>query len=83
MTLLALGKPFQVLAAGNAKEQIHTHRIGQECQPFAVDPPDEPLFASNSIIIVTNGRCASYRNKIRTSLMGMSLGVQALALCSP
>uniref|UniRef100_D8Q8U2 Tail specific protease domain-containing protein n=2 Tax=Schizophyllum commune (strain H4-8 / FGSC 9210) TaxID=578458 RepID=D8Q8U2_SCHCM len=33
--------------------------MGQECQPFDMDPPSEALFEPENVIIMSNGRCAS------------------------
>ena len=43
----------------NGRADAFSQRLGQECQPFAVDPPDVPLFAGRKVAIVGNGRCAS------------------------
>ncbi|TFY76408.1 hypothetical protein EWM64_g7604 [Hericium alpestre] len=34
-------------------------RLGQECQPFGISPPQEALFDPKKVAIVSNGRCAS------------------------
>ncbi|KIM40180.1 hypothetical protein M413DRAFT_446340 [Hebeloma cylindrosporum] len=38
---------------------INGRRLGQECQPFKWDPPEDGLFEPRNILIVSNGRCAS------------------------
>ncbi|KAM5543570.1 hypothetical protein V8D89_002821 [Ganoderma adspersum] len=43
----------------NGRADAFSQRLGQECQPFAVDPPAAPLFAARKVAIVGNGRCAS------------------------
>ncbi|KAM5541660.1 hypothetical protein V8D89_004641 [Ganoderma adspersum] len=43
----------------NGRADAFSQRLGQECQPFAVDPPAAPLFAAQKVAIVGNGRCAS------------------------
>jgi len=35
------------------------NRIGDTCQPYAITPPEEPLFETDKIVIVSNGRCTS------------------------
>ncbi|TFY58144.1 hypothetical protein EVJ58_g6598 [Rhodofomes roseus] len=43
----------------NGVEDMFSQRLGDECQPFEMDPPAEPLFDSNKVVIISNGRCAS------------------------
>ena len=43
----------------NGRADAFSQRLGQECQPFAVDPPEAPLFDAKKVAIVGNGRCAS------------------------
>ncbi|KAF7428583.1 hypothetical protein PC9H_007809 [Pleurotus ostreatus] len=43
----------------NGHEDSFSQRLGQECQPFDVPPPNEALFHSKDVVIVSNGRCAS------------------------
>ncbi|KLO14415.1 hypothetical protein SCHPADRAFT_872766 [Schizopora paradoxa] len=43
----------------NGRQDAFSLRIGQECQPFSQTPPDEPLFDTKKVVIVSNGRCAS------------------------
>ncbi len=43
----------------NGRADAFSQRLGQECQPFAVTPPDAPLFDAKKVAIVGNGRCAS------------------------
>lgn len=32
------------------------HRLGDECQPFEMDPPAEALFDPKKVAIINNGR---------------------------
>ncbi|KAL5522967.1 hypothetical protein ACEPAF_1234 [Sanghuangporus sanghuang] len=43
----------------NGRPDAFSQRLGQECQPFDMTPPDEPLFDPAKVVIVSNGRCAS------------------------
>jgi len=43
----------------NDNEDFFSQELGQECQPFAIDPPAEGLFDPEKVAIVGNGRCAS------------------------
>ena len=43
----------------NGRADAFSQRLGQECQPFDVDPPEEALFDPTKVAIVGNGRCAS------------------------
>jgi hypothetical protein len=43
----------------NGKEDAFTQKIGDDCQPFTEEVPDEPWLPIENIGIVTNGRCAS------------------------
>ena len=43
----------------NGAADAFSQRLGQECQPFDVDPPAEALFDGDKVAIVGNGRCAS------------------------
>ncbi|KAL1745699.1 hypothetical protein HDZ31DRAFT_35878 [Schizophyllum fasciatum] len=43
----------------NGHEDAFSQRMGQECQPFGMDPPSEALFLPENVIIMSNGRCAS------------------------
>ncbi|KAL1695448.1 hypothetical protein GGG16DRAFT_45350 [Schizophyllum commune] len=43
----------------NGHEDAFSQRMGQECQPFDMDPPSEALFDPKNVIIMSNGRCAS------------------------
>ncbi|KAI0717309.1 hypothetical protein C8Q72DRAFT_171611 [Fomitopsis betulina] len=38
---------------------MFSQRLGDECQPFELDPPQEPLFDPKKVVIISNGRCAS------------------------
>jgi hypothetical protein len=35
---------------------ISSYRLGQECQPFSWDPPEDGLFEPRNILIASNGR---------------------------
>ncbi|KIY66871.1 hypothetical protein CYLTODRAFT_423021 [Cylindrobasidium torrendii FP15055 ss-10] len=43
----------------NGHEDAFGRRLGQECQPFAEEPPAKGFFLPEDVIIVSNGRCAS------------------------
>lgn len=43
----------------NGHQDAFSQRLGQECQPFDIDPPTEALFDPKNVVIVSNGRCAS------------------------
>ncbi|KAG7098678.1 hypothetical protein E1B28_000592 [Marasmius oreades] len=43
----------------NGREDPFSQRLGQECQPFGMEPPAEPLFKPQDVVIISNGRCAS------------------------
>ncbi|KAL0578755.1 hypothetical protein V5O48_003253 [Marasmius crinis-equi] len=43
----------------NGHPDPFSQRLGQECQPFAMDPPEKALFEPQNVVIVSNGRCAS------------------------
>ncbi|KAL1755659.1 hypothetical protein FB107DRAFT_274673 [Schizophyllum commune] len=43
----------------NGHEDAFSQRMGQECQPFDMDPPSEALFDPANVVIMSNGRCAS------------------------
>ncbi|KAH9932970.1 uncharacterized protein B0H18DRAFT_870866 [Fomitopsis serialis] len=43
----------------NGVEDTFSQRLGDECQPFEMDPPAEPLFDAKKVVIISNGRCAS------------------------
>ena len=42
--------------AVNGKEDVFSQRLGQECQPFDIEPPSEPLFSPEDVVIISNGR---------------------------
>ena len=43
----------------NGNEDFFSQKLGQECQPFSLDPPTEALFDPKKVAIVSNGRCGS------------------------
>ena len=43
----------------NGNEDFFSQKLGQECQPFSIDPPAEGLFDPKKVAIVGNGVCAS------------------------
>ncbi|KAK7057101.1 hypothetical protein R3P38DRAFT_2839312 [Favolaschia claudopus] len=43
----------------NGHEDAFSPRLGAECQPFEMTPPEEGLFEPENIVIISNGRCAS------------------------
>lgn len=43
----------------NGREDAFSQRLGQECQPFDMRPPADPLFDPRKVAIVSNGRCGS------------------------
>ncbi|KAJ4483317.1 hypothetical protein J3R30DRAFT_3285060 [Lentinula aciculospora] len=50
--------PLQNLTI-NGHEDNFSQRLGQECQPFDVEPPQKGLFIAKDVVIISNGRCAS------------------------
>lgn len=40
----------------NGRKDVFSQRLGQECQPFGMTPPDEGLFEPANVVIVSNGR---------------------------
>ncbi|KIJ52329.1 hypothetical protein M422DRAFT_243123 [Sphaerobolus stellatus SS14] len=48
-----------VHAVINGRQDMFSQRLGQECQPFDMTPPDEPLFAPENVVILNNGLCGS------------------------
>ncbi|TFK44792.1 hypothetical protein BDQ12DRAFT_673584 [Crucibulum laeve] len=50
-------KPHNVTI--NGREDAFSQRIGQECQPFRWNAPDNALFDPKRVAIVSNGRCGS------------------------
>ncbi|KAJ3865646.1 hypothetical protein EV359DRAFT_38336 [Lentinula novae-zelandiae] len=51
-------KPLQELMI-NGHEDAFSQRLGQECQPFGVEPPRKGFFKAKDVVIISNGRCAS------------------------
>lgn len=51
---------------------VTTRRLGQECQPFEIAPPDEALFAPTKVAIVSNGRYVT-RPPFLASVIGKAL----------
>ncbi|PCH35120.1 hypothetical protein WOLCODRAFT_139749 [Wolfiporia cocos MD-104 SS10] len=43
----------------NGQGDAFSQELGDECQPFEMDPPVEALFDPRKVAIVSNGRCAS------------------------
>lgn len=43
----------------NNVPDMFSQRLGQECQPFDMTPPNSPIFEPANIAIVTDGLCAS------------------------
>lgn len=43
----------------NGHTDAFSQRIGQECQPFDWQPPNDTLFEPHNVVIISNGRCAS------------------------
>lgn len=52
----------------NDHQDFFSQKLGQECQPFAIDPPAEGLFDPKKVAIVGNGRCASSCSLFSVSL---------------
>ena len=52
----------------NGVADAFSQKLGQECQPFTVDPPEEALFDPTKVAIVSNGRCASSCSLFSVSL---------------
>jgi hypothetical protein len=57
--------------------------LGQECQPFAIDPPAEGLFDPKKVAIVGNGRCASSCSLFSVSFLPSSRSPLALHHSKP
>jgi len=51
-------KPLTELKT-NGHEDLFSQRLGQECQPFDVEPPRKGLFKAKDVVVISNGRCAS------------------------
>lgn len=58
----------------NGHEDFFSQKLGQECQPFSIDPPAEGLFDPKNVAIVSNGRCAS-----SCSLFSVSSSISCLS----
>ncbi|KAF7361810.1 hypothetical protein MVEN_00525200 [Mycena venus] len=43
----------------NGHDDAFSPRLGAECQPFEMTPPEEGLFNPENIVIISNGRCGS------------------------
>ncbi|CAK5281740.1 unnamed protein product [Mycena citricolor] len=43
----------------NGREDTFSPRLGNECQPFEMAPPEEALFDPTNVVIMSNGRCGS------------------------
>ncbi|KAJ7783279.1 hypothetical protein B0H16DRAFT_1710074 [Mycena metata] len=43
----------------NGHQDAFSPRMGAECQPFEMDPPEAGLFDPKDIVIISNGRCGS------------------------
>lgn len=64
----------------NGRQDAFSQKLGDECQPFPLDVPSEPLFPMENIGIVNNGRCASScaiftitmakKEKVRVAVVG-------------
>ena len=52
----------------NGNRDFFSQKLGQECQPFSIDPPTEGLFDPRQVAIVSNGRCASSCSLFSVSL---------------
>lgn len=48
-------KPLQELMI-NGHEDAFSQRLGQECQPFGVEPPRKGFFKAKDVVIISNGR---------------------------
>ena len=60
----------------NGHQDYFSQKLGQECQPFSVDPPPEGLFDPEKVAIIGNGRCASSCSLFSVSLSCFSTIVQ-------
>ncbi|KAF9813253.1 hypothetical protein IEO21_05688 [Rhodonia placenta] len=56
-TLNWLRPPVEKVINGQA--DAFSQILGDECQPFEMDPPAEALFDPKKVAIINNGRCAS------------------------
>ena len=54
----------------NGRPDAFSQRLGQECQPFSLDPPAEALFDPKKVVVLGNGRCASSCSLFSVSQLG-------------
>ncbi|KAJ6625541.1 hypothetical protein B0H10DRAFT_1782971 [Mycena sp. CBHHK59/15] len=52
-------RPTVNLTVNGRKDYFSPSRLGAECQPFEMVPPDVGLFGPENVVIVSNGRCGS------------------------
>lgn len=50
----------------NGREDAFSERLGQECQPFRWDAPEEHLFKPENVLIVSNGRCVVHSSLFKS-----------------
>ncbi|KAJ3768691.1 hypothetical protein FB446DRAFT_815071 [Lentinula raphanica] len=48
-------KPLQEVTV-NGHDDVFSQRLGQECQPFDVEPPRKAFFKAKDVVIISNGR---------------------------
>lgn len=58
----------------NGHEDFFSQKLGQECEPFSIDPPAEGLFDPKKVAIVGNGRCGSSCSLFSVSLSSFLVG---------
>ena len=65
----------------NGRRDGWSQRLGQECQPFDMEPPPEGLFRAEDVVIISNGRCAIFLGNFPTYYKTL-IDVRALVPCS-
>lgn len=50
------------MASGITLDSSVSERLGQECQPFDMTPPNQQLFSPENIVLINNGACVSTAN---------------------
>ena len=60
----------------NGHEDFFSQKLGQECQPFAINLPTHGLFDPKKVAIIGNGRCASSCSLFSVSFLCVSTVVQ-------
>ena len=66
----------------NGRKDAFSQRLGQECQPFSLDPPEEALFDPKNVAVLGNGRCASSCSLFSVSPRGLSCRRRGTDCCA-